>query len=33
MTLPSGDDVGEILKLVANLLMLIAWVWRHRPRV
>ena len=32
MTLPSGDDVGEILKLVANLLMLIAWVWRHRPR-
>jgi hypothetical protein len=32
MTLPSGDDIGEILKLVANLLMLIAWVWRHRPR-
>jgi hypothetical protein len=32
MTLPSGDDIGDILKLVANLLMLIAWVWRHRPR-
>ena len=32
MTLPSGDDLGEILKLIANLLLLIAWVWRHRPR-
>jgi len=32
MTLPGGDDVGEILKLVANLLMLVAWLWRHRPR-
>jgi hypothetical protein len=32
MTLPSGDDIGELLKLVANVLMLLGWVWRHRPR-
>ena len=30
--LPSGEDIGELLKLLANLLLLIAWVWRHRPR-
>jgi hypothetical protein len=28
----TGDQLGEILKLVANVLMLLAWVWRHRPR-
>ena len=33
MTLPSGDDVGELLKLLANVLLLVAWLWRHRPRV
>ena len=33
MTLPSGDDVGELLKLLANLLLLAAWLWRHRPRM
>jgi hypothetical protein len=27
------DDLGEILKLIANLLLLAAWLWRHRPRV
>ena len=32
MTLPTGDDIGEILKLVAIVLLLIAWAWRHRPR-
>jgi len=32
MTVPSGDDIGEILKLIANVLLLIAWAWRHRPR-
>lgn len=26
------DDIGEILKLIANLLLLAAWLWRHRPR-
>lgn len=26
-----ADDVGEILKLIANLLLLAAWLWRHRP--
>ena len=30
--LPSGDDLGEILKLVTNLLLLVTWLWRHRPR-
>ena len=29
--LPSGDDLGELLKLAANLLLLIAWLWRHLP--
>ena len=28
----SGEDLGEILKLLANLLMLITWLWRHRPQ-
>jgi hypothetical protein len=28
----SGDDLGELLKLVVNLLMLITWLWRHRPQ-
>jgi len=28
----SGDDIGELLKLLANLLMLATWLWRHRPR-
>jgi hypothetical protein len=28
----TGDQLGEILKLIANVLMLIAWLWRHRPR-
>ena len=28
----SGEDLGEILKLVVNLLMLITWLWRHRPQ-
>jgi hypothetical protein len=32
MTGLPGDDVGEILKLVANLLLLATWLWRHRPR-
>jgi hypothetical protein len=27
-----GEDLGEILKLIANLLMLAAWVWRHWPQ-
>jgi hypothetical protein len=26
----SGDDLGEILKLIANLLLLGAWLWKHR---
>jgi hypothetical protein len=30
--LPGGDDIGEILKLVANVLLLVTWLWRHRPR-
>lgn len=29
----TGDDLGEILKLIANVLVLAAWLWRHRPRV
>ena len=32
MGLPSGDDIGELLKLIANLLILAGWLWRHRPR-
>lgn len=28
----TGDDLGELIKLLANLLMLAAWLWRHRPR-
>jgi hypothetical protein len=32
MGLPGGDDLGEILKLIANLLLLAAWLWRHRPQ-
>ena len=32
MTGLPADDVGEILKLVANLLLLLTWLWRHRPR-
>jgi hypothetical protein len=28
----SGNDLGEILKLIANLLVLAAWLWRHRPQ-
>jgi hypothetical protein len=28
----SGDEVGELLKLLANLLVLVSWLWRHRPR-
>ena len=28
----TGDDLGEILKLIANLLMLAGWLWRHRPQ-
>ncbi len=31
MELPTGDDIGEILKLIANLLVLVSWLWRHRP--
>ena len=28
----TGEDIGELIKLLANLLMLAAWLWRHRPR-
>jgi hypothetical protein len=27
-----GDELGEILKLIANLLLLAGWLWRHWPR-
>jgi hypothetical protein len=27
----TGDDLGEILKLVANLIIVLTWLWRHRP--
>jgi hypothetical protein len=28
----TADDLGEVLKLIANLLLLAIWVWRHRPQ-
>jgi hypothetical protein len=28
----SGDDIGELLKLAANIILLVSWFWHHRPR-
>jgi hypothetical protein len=28
----TADDLGEVLKLIANLMLLAAWLKRHWPR-